>query len=57
MNENSDIDNSTDKRTVDIEWAIHNQHNQLHYRFQITYNNFFHGIREPFDCFIWTRSL
>ena len=27
MNENSDIDNFTDERTVDFEWAIHNKHN------------------------------
>ena len=40
MNENSDIDHSTDERTVDFEWAICNQHNQLHCRFQITYNHF-----------------
>ena len=38
MNVNSDIDNSTDERTVDFEWAVHNQHNQLHCRFQIKYN-------------------
>ena len=57
MNENSDIDNSTDERTLDFEWAIHNQHSRLHCRFQITYNQLFHGIRNPFDCFIWTQSL
>ena len=57
MNENSDIDNSTDERTVDLEWVIHNQHNQLHCRFQITYNKLFHVIRNHFDYFIWTRSL
>ena len=39
MNENSDIDNSTDERTVDFEWAVHNQHNQLHCRFQIIREN------------------
>ena len=55
MNENSDIDNSTYKRTVDYEWA--SKHNQLHCRFQITYNQLFHGIRNPFGRFIWTRSL
>ena len=48
MNENSDIDNSTDERTVDLEWAIRNQHNQLHCRFQITYNQlFFTGLENP----------
>ena len=57
MNENSDIDNSTDERTVDFKWVIRNQHNQLHCRFQITYNKLFHGIRNHFDCFNWTRSL
>ena len=57
MNENSDIDNSTDERTVDFELAIHSEHNQLHCRFQITYNQLFPGIRNPFVCFIWTRSL
>ena len=55
MNENSDIDNYTDKRTVDFEWAIHSKHNQLHCRFQITYNTLLHGIRNPFGRFIWTR--
>ena len=57
MNQNSDIGNSTDERTVDFEWAIYNKHNQLHCRFQITYTQLFHGIKNPFDCFIWTRSL
>ena len=57
MNVNSDIANSTDERTVDFEWAIQNQHNQLHCRFQIIYIQLFHRIRNPFDCFIWTRSL
>ena len=57
MNENSDIDNSTDERTVDFEWVIHSKHNQLHCRFQITYNQLFHGIRNHFGRFIWTRSL
>ena len=29
MNENSDIDNPTDERTVDFKWAIHNKHNRI----------------------------
>ena len=47
MHENSDIDNSTDERTVNFEWAIHNKHNRLHCRFQITCNQLFQGIRNP----------
>ena len=54
MNENSDIDNSTDERTVDFEWTIHSKHNQLHCRFQITYNYFF-TLETPLAA-IWTRS-
>ena len=42
MNENSNIDNSTDECTVDFEWDIHSKHNQLHCRFQIIYNQLFH---------------
>ena len=42
MHENSDIDNSTDENTMDVDWAIHKQHNQLHCLFQILYNQLFH---------------
>ena len=63
MNENSDIDNSTDERTVEFEWAIHSKHNQLHCRFQITYGtiNFFTGLETPlaalFDQIIMRRAV
>ena len=46
MNENSDIDNSTAERTVDFEWAIRNQHNQLNCRFQITYNQLSYSYKD-----------
>ena len=47
MNENSDIDISTDENTGDVERAIHNQHNQLHCLFQIIYNQLSHFKKTP----------
>ena len=56
LNENSDIDNSTDENTVEVELAIHNQHNQCPRLYMYIQANF-ERDENPFDYFIRTISL